>query len=56
MPLEINEIEITMRVTEDEWRSRPGDGTRAAAELNREDVIAECVRRVLRALKDRDEP
>jgi hypothetical protein len=58
MPLEINEIEIAMRVTDDDgWRGRPAEAARShAAEISREDVIAECVRRVLRALKDQEEP
>ncbi len=58
MPLEINEIDIAMRVTDgDGWRDSPGEGASApAAEMDREDLIQECVRRVLQALKAQGEP
>lgn len=58
MPLEINEIDIAMRVTEDDsWRGSPGEQTPApAARIDREDLIAECVRRVLQALRVQGEP
>jgi hypothetical protein len=57
MPLEINEIAIAMRVSAG---GRDQDGQRAApgerAEEDREELIQECVRRVLQALKARSEP
>lgn len=58
MPLEINEIDIAMRVTdEDAGRDRPHLGTEPPAlRIDREKLIEECVRRVLQALKSRDEP
>jgi hypothetical protein len=58
MPLEINEIDIAMRVTdEDSGRDRPRAVTEPAAPgIDREDLIEECVRRVLQALRSRDEP
>jgi len=58
MPLEINEIDIAMRVSDsDGWRGSPGAGTEPpAARLDREILIQECVRRVLRELRSQDEP
>jgi hypothetical protein len=58
LPLEINEIDIAMRVTDDDvWPGRPHAGTDAPApRIDREDLIEECVRRVLQALRSRDEP
>jgi len=58
MPLEINEIDIAMRVTEgDSWGGSPAEGRVApAAGIDREDLIEECVRRVLRELRSQDEP
>ena len=58
MPLEINEIDIAMRVTdEDSGRDRPKAGTEPPpARIDREKLIEECVRRVLQALRSRDEP
>jgi hypothetical protein len=59
MPLEINEIDIAMRVTdEDARRERLHVGTEppAPTRIDRENLIDECVRRVLQALKSRDEP
>ena len=57
MPLEINEIDIAMRVADDDSRhgSLPA-GTTPAPRIDREELIEECVRRVLQALKSRDEP
>jgi hypothetical protein len=58
MPLEINEIDIAMRVTEGD--SRPGSPHESrvapAGAIDREDLIEECVRRVLRELRSQDEP
>ena len=58
MPLEINEIDIAMRVTdEDTRRDRPHVVTEPAPPgIDRESLIEECVRRVLQALRSRDEP
>ena len=58
MPLEINEIDIAVRVTdEDARRDRPPVDTEPSApRIDREKLIEECVRRVLQALKSRDEP
>jgi hypothetical protein len=58
VPLEINEIDIAMRVTdEDAWRDGPQAGTEPPAPgIDREELIEECVRRVLQALRSRDEP
>jgi len=58
MPLEINEIDIAMRVSDsDGWRGSPGAATEPpAAKIDRELLIQECVRRVLQALRSRDEP
>ena len=58
MPLEINEIDIAVRVTDEpEQRDRPQVGAEpSASRTDREKLIEECVRRVLRALKSRDEP
>ena len=58
MPLEINEIAIAMRVSagggdHDEGR---GSASGGRAEEDREELIQECVRRVLQALKARSEP
>ena len=58
MPLEINEIAIAMRVSaggDDEGQGR-GAPTGERAEEDREELIQECVRRVLQALKARSEP
>lgn len=55
MPLEINEIGINMRVTDTggETTSRqqqiePGD----CSDTNREEIVDDCVRRVLEILKN----
>jgi hypothetical protein len=58
MPLEINELDIAMRVTEDDaWPHNHGQGTSGpAAEMDREELIQECVRRVLQVLKAQGEP
>jgi len=58
MPLEINEIDIAVRVTdEDARRDRPQAGPEPSApRIDRENLIEECVRRVLQALRTRDEP
>lgn len=58
MPLEISEIDIAMRVTdEDAGRDRPQvDPQMLAPRIDREELIQECVRRVLQALRSRDEP
>jgi hypothetical protein len=58
MPLEINEIDIAMRVTDDEHRhgSPPASAAAPASRIDHEELIEECVRRVLQALKSRDEP
>ena len=58
MPLEINEIDIAVRVTdEDGGRDRPRPGMEPPApRIDREKLIEECVRRVLQALRSRDEP
>jgi len=58
MPLEINEIDIAMRVTGDGGRQGgDGDGADTRAEEGaREELIEECVRRVLQAMKDQREP
>jgi len=50
MPLEINEIGISMRVTSDR-EFRGDDGRREDSEEEREELIEECIRRVLQALK-----
>jgi hypothetical protein len=55
MPIEINEIGIRMRVRDDEGGGRgaaPGSGPSYHSwEADREALVAECVRRVLQALK-----
>ena len=58
MPLEINEIDIAMRVTDgDGGRGRLDEGiTAPLADVDREDLIEECVRRVLEALRTQNEP
>jgi len=58
MPLEINEIDIAMRVTADDGRRDSyGEGAvTSPAEIDREELIEECVRRVLQALKTQVEP
>jgi uncharacterized protein DUF5908 len=57
MPIEISEIGIRMRVDDDpgHGRSGRGPGWSGRGEAEREAVIAECVRRVLQALKARQE-
>ncbi len=58
MPLEINEIAIAMRVSSgsrdygEERNAAPG----GPVEDDREELIQECVRRVLQALKAQSEP
>ena len=51
MPLEVNEIGIVMRVRDD--FGRPGDAgaDHEQSEERREELIEECVRRVLQVLK-----
>jgi hypothetical protein len=58
MPLEINEIDIAMRVTDgDSERGRFDEGAAAPmGEIDREDLIEECVRRVLETLRTQREP
>ena len=58
MPLEINEIAIAMRVSSggDDGREERGAAPGGRAEEDREELIQECVRRVLQALKARSEP
>ena len=58
MPLEINEIDIAVRVTDEDARGDrpPVDTEPSAPRIDREKLIEECVRRVLQALKSRDEP
>lgn len=56
MPLEINEIAINMQVADatGEPRQRPAEpetAEPAAGQLDREELVRECVRRVLRVLK-----
>jgi len=51
MPLEINEIAITMRVTSDREDTGRQPNAGAHAEEEREELIEECIRRVLQALK-----
>ena len=54
MPIEISEIGIRMRVDEDDGGGRVGRGPSGPGrDAEREAVIAECVRRVLQALKAR---
>ena len=58
MPLEINEIDIAMRVTDGDGR-RDSFGESAAGQsagIDREELIEECVRRVLQELKNQSEP
>jgi hypothetical protein len=54
MPIEINEIAIQMKVSEDAGGSGEGacgtDGNAQGA-AEREAIVADCVRRVLQALK-----
>jgi hypothetical protein len=57
MPLEINEIDIAMRVTDgDGGRGRLDEGAAPLADVDREELIEECVRRVLEALRTQNEP
>ena len=58
MPLEINEIDIAMRVTGGgSGHAGGGDAAdRTFDEGAREELIEECVRRVLEALKAQREP
>jgi hypothetical protein len=54
MPLEVNEIGITMRVTGDRGdggHQDPFEDGQEDADEKREQLIEECVRRVLQALK-----
>jgi len=51
MPLEINEIGITMRVSGDREAAGGHRDTSEESEEEREELIEECVRRVLQALK-----
>lgn len=59
MPLEINEIAVKMRVGEDlpepGARMPGGPDIRESVAEMREDIIDECLRRVLRALRDSGE-
>jgi hypothetical protein len=58
MPLEINEIDIAMRVTGADGADASGDGNARtpASEVDLEDLVEECVRRVLQALRVQSEP
>ena len=58
MPLEINEIDIAMRVSDSDGVRGSLNEARVmpAAAIDREDLIEECVRRVLRELRSQDEP
>lgn len=57
MAIEISEIGILMRVRDDAAAPPDGRGTAPAAmrDIDREAIVAECVRRVLHALKTRQE-
>lgn len=60
MPLEINEIAINMQVADaaGEQRPRPSEpetAEPAADKLDREELVRDCVRRVLRVLKAGEE-
>lgn len=56
MPLEINEIAIKMRVAEGD--ERKGDRAQSADEgctdVARQEIVDDCVRRVLKALQSMD--
>ena len=58
MPLEINEIAIAMRVSAggDDAGEERGAAPGGRLEEDREELIQECVRRVLQALRARSEP
>jgi hypothetical protein len=51
MPLEINEIGISMRVTSDREDTGGRRNAHEDADEAREELIEECIRRVLQALK-----
>jgi hypothetical protein len=56
MPVEISEIGIRMRVDDDKGRERGSDRLgETERDAQREAIIDECVRRVLQALKARQE-
>ena len=58
MALEISEIGISMRVSDPDCE-QPGAGGAAASagtpEVEREDLVADCVRQVLDLLRDSEE-
>lgn len=56
MPLEVNEIGIVMRVVDGPERPREFPERREQSEQQREELIKECVRRVLEALRMEREP
>jgi len=56
MPLEVNEIGIVMRVVDGPERPDKFPETREPSKQQREELINECVRRVLEALKMEREP
>jgi len=56
MPIEVNEIGILMRVIDGPERSVELYQSREQSEKRREELIDECVRRVLHALKMEQEP
>jgi hypothetical protein len=55
MPLEIREIGIHMRVGEGERPALPGAAAAINSEEEREEIVDECVRRVLAMLKTQQE-
>ena len=56
MPLEINEIDIAMRVSADGYGDVRQAVSEEQTETDKEELIRECVRRVLQALKAQREP
>ena len=56
MPLEVNEIGIVMRVIDGPERVVETRESREQAKERRQEIVDECVRRVLQALKREQEP
>ncbi len=55
MPLEIKELHIKINVEDTAGTSKPKTGGNWSAEQE-EQLIAKCIKQVLRVLKDRNEP
>jgi hypothetical protein len=56
MTIHIDELVVRTQVEEGGGRERPGGGGGEASGTGREELIEECVERVMEILREREEP